>query len=108
LVPSAVVPILDLAGFTLRSAMPAADISVVEADLPGYTETKLLDAQEELYSRLRKRYLVPFGTTAPVLASSLATSPPVSLSGVPSVGTLLMTLQATTDGDLAAFRYQWS
>jgi phage gp36-like protein len=55
--------LLTVAEFKVRSVMPNADIDLLEAQEPGYLQACLDDWAEEIESRLRKRYAVPF--TAP-------------------------------------------
>ncbi|HEX8795458.1 MAG TPA: phage protein Gp36 family protein [Polyangiaceae bacterium] len=52
-------PYLDLAGFTLRTIMPSGDVTLVETAAPGFIEARIAIAQQEIDSRLRKRYVIP-------------------------------------------------
>lgn len=51
---------LNLAGFTLRTVMPSADVTLVETKAPGFIASQLAIEQSKLDSRLRKRYAAPF------------------------------------------------
>lgn len=58
---------LDVAGFGLRSVMPAEMIQRLEQKSPGWLQTTLNDISEEINGKLAKRYAVPFANPAPVV-----------------------------------------
>ena len=103
-------PALDLGGFTRRTVIPASYITFVEGIAPGFTQQQILTRMSSLYSRLRKRYAatIPFGT-APAQPDASGTSPPLlTLSGVPTVGSIQIIAAITLAGSLGASQFKWS
>lgn len=60
-------PWINVAGFKLRSAMPAEDVDRLEAQYPGFLAAQLADEQAYIEDRLRKRYAVPFVAPYPTI-----------------------------------------
>jgi hypothetical protein len=56
---------LDVAGFGLRSVMPAEMIQRLEQRSPGWLQTKLNSKSAWIDAKLGKRYAVPFASPAP-------------------------------------------
>ncbi len=56
---------LDVAGFGLRSVMPAEMIQRLEQKSPGWLQTKLNAKSAWIDAKLWKRYAVPFASPAP-------------------------------------------
>ena len=93
--------------------MPADDVALVEANQPGFTLRKIAMRSSQINSRLRKRYGnaptvgngLPWGRVAPALVAS-GTNPtngqpapaPVSLQGVPILGSQVFLLQVVVAG----------
>jgi len=64
---------LSLAEFTDRSVMPAADITDLETQMPGWVDRQIAAQVAEMYGRLRKRYTVPFSDPVPEVVKSWIT-----------------------------------
>lgn len=60
-----VIALVDVSGFTLRTVMPPGDVTVLETKAPGWLLSSLQTETAYLYSRLRKRYAVPFDAANP-------------------------------------------
>lgn len=58
-------PLLTTDGFKARTAMPGVDVDQVEADSPGFIDSRIAVATSWIDSKLRKRYEVPFVSPAP-------------------------------------------
>lgn len=104
------VPYLSVAGFTRRSPIPASDVAIVQKTRPGYVESLLRAIQSEVNARLRKRYQesIPFGGS-PAQPSAAGTSPPVvTLTGIPTDGSVDIWIQIQTPGPVATAAGQWS
>ncbi len=99
---------LDAPGFALRTVMPSGDVSLVASNSPGYLESKIDQWSSYINARLRKRYAIPFGTTAPALSASGTLPPPVTLSGLPQVGSYQFVLRILVPGALGTATFQWS
>jgi phage gp36-like protein len=56
---------LTLASFRLRTLMPKLDVDAVEADVSGFTQSRLDTNSAKIDTRLRKRYAVPFSALVP-------------------------------------------
>ena len=54
---------LTLLQFRARTCLPRVDIDAVEADVSGFTLTRLVANSARIDARLRKRYTVPFTNT---------------------------------------------
>lgn len=69
---------LTLDEFKVRARMPSEDIDVLEEESapapgdPGFVSLALIDRSAEINDRLKKRYVVPFGTWSPS-----STAPPI-------------------------------
>ena len=99
---------LDLAGFTARTVMPLSDVQLVTGNQPGWYEAAEAQFRTRLNARLRKRYAVPFGRSAPPLQASGTAPPPVTLAGVPTRGCLAIVLAILTAGALGSSSFAWS
>jgi hypothetical protein len=56
---------LDLEEFKARTVMPAEDVDDLERSYDGFIARRLVIATSRIYTRLRKRYAVPFATPVP-------------------------------------------
>lgn len=56
---------LTLAQFRLRTLMPKLDVDAVEADVAGFSQSRLDTNSAKIDTRLRKRYAVPFSSLVP-------------------------------------------
>lgn len=103
-------PYLDLAGFSLRSAMPSTDVALVATLRPGFTESQIARAQSLIEARLRKRYArsIPFGATLTALAATGTNPPPVTLTGTPTLGSIRLVLKVATIGTDGVASFTWS
>jgi hypothetical protein len=91
--------------------MPDDDVDNLDVRFPGWIAQNLLDWSEWLDSRLRKRYGRGgqlFGLAAPGLLAAGTAPPTVTLSGMPTVGSLQIVIMITTAGALGAALFHWS
>lgn len=65
---------LDLTGFRLRTLLPPADVDLVESKAPGFIEATIASVEDEMNSRLRKRYAAPFNTPVPPIVLGWVTA----------------------------------
>jgi hypothetical protein len=100
-------PYLDAGGFAVRSVMPTADVQLVTTKEPGFFEAAERRVRSMMESRLRKRYAVPFGASAPALVG-VGSPPPASLSGTPRVGSIQLALRIAVAGDVGTSTFDWS
>jgi hypothetical protein len=103
-------PNLDRAGFTVRTAMPATDVAIVARVRPGFIESAIARAQSYIEGRLRKRYSrsIPFGASAPMLATSGTNPPAVTLAGVPWIGSMRLVIAIAMAGADGTATFTWS
>jgi hypothetical protein len=107
-----VFPYIDLPGVQQRSVLRPSYFNDVETQTPGFTAQSIASHSSGINSRLRKRYgksgSLPFGQGAPALVPSGLTPPAVSLTGRPTLGSLLMVIGVTTPGALGTMVFEWS
>lgn len=105
-------PYLDLAGFKARTIMPVGDVNMLEQLAPGWIVQAIASRSSYLNGRFRKRYgrtnVLPFGQTPPNLLQSDPTSPVVTLSGRPTLGSVQPLILITTAGALGVAVFKWS
>lgn len=104
------IPYLDLGGFQRRTVMPLGDVQLVDSLYPGWIARAARTVQSHVNTRLRKRYgeSIPFGA-APAQPVAAGTSPPaVTLTGIPTVGSLEIVIAITTAGALGSAVVKWS
>lgn len=105
-------PYLDLAGFRLRTIMPAQFVDELESFSKGWIAQTIGTWSEWLDARLRKRYGRRggqlFGLTPPVLLGTGTAPPAIALSGIPVVGSMQLVLQLLGAGGLGVSTFEWS
>lgn len=101
-------PLLDIAGFKRRSLMPPTDVDLTTSLYAGFFEARRDLATSFIGSRLRKRYIWPPGQTAPLLLAAGTTPPPVTLLGVPTLGSMQIAIDMLVGGIVGAATFQWS
>lgn len=102
-------PALDLAGYRLRSEVPSSYVDTVELLVPGFVLQKAKTLTSRIYAQLRKRYglTLPFGQ-APIFDAVGTSPPPITLSGIPTSGSLELVIGITTAGPVGTAVFQWS
>ena len=103
-------PALDYGYFASTTLLPVEYVDQVRITRPGFLEQRVLRWTERLYSQLSKRYgqgttanNIPFGNTPPTFTSQGTTPPQITLSGVPTLGSLRLQVQV-----LSGTTFQWS
>lgn len=108
-------PYLDVLSLKLRAIIPASYIDAVESSSAGFVEQSIEDWSSYINTRLRKRYgrasqgnSLPWGQVPPTLVAQGTAPPSVTLTGVPTLGSMKVWVQITTGGALGAALFQWS
>lgn len=111
-------PYLDLPGFSRRvTAITEEDVERIEETYPGWVQQDINSWSSRINAQLRKRLgsarmgegsALPLGQLPPALIPQGTAPPPLTLSGRPVLGSLMILVAITTGGALGAAILKWS
>lgn len=108
---------LDVKGFLDRSTLQSGDVQHLETVYPGWILQALRSWSSRINAQLRKRYgnagscggnALPLGQSPPELVPQGTFPPPLTLSGRPVLGCMLLLVQITAAGALGTAVIRWS
>ncbi len=88
--------------------LPSDYFDEAEASTAGFIDKRIAQWVDRLYAQLRKLYAVPFGLNPPPVTSQGTSPPAVSLTGMPTLGSVEIRIEITTGGSLGTALFQWS
>lgn len=109
-------PYLDANGFRLRTLMQGSDAQHLETSFPGWIQQTINSWSSRINAQLRKRYgnggasgnALPLGQHAPELVAAGTAPPPLTLSGRPVLGSMIVLVAITLAGALGTATGKWS